>query len=437
MKALWARQRHLWLRAALWLLVLAPFFFVTYGQVNQFTLTRDNVGSMAFSWEHHIPFLPWTIIPYWSLDLLYGLALFVCTSRRELNRLAAQLVLASLFACIGFLLFPLRFSFVRPDVTGMFGWLFQQLDQFDLPFNQSPSLHIILCWLLWCHYRRHLGRVMTTLNTAWFALIAVSVLTTWQHHVVDVVSGLAVGLFISWLVPLQGEWRWRAPDHRRCQLASRYAVGAVLCSVTACIYPVMWWCALALFIVAASYVGLGVQALQKDSRGRLSYAARWLLLPWRWGAWATVRYYMRHLPPVSAVHYGVVLGAYPRQPIAAKAVLDLTSEFPKAPVLVNTDIAYQSVPMLDLTLPSHKELSRGVCALEALRQQHDTVLVHCALGLTRSALVVSAWLLAYQYERSAAEAIQRVRDMRPQILLPQQAIAYLIDWQKGHSHEYG
>ncbi len=94
----------LWKRGALWLLLLAPLFFISYGQVNHFTATRTDVQSLVFAWEHRIPFLPWTIIPYWSIDLLYGISLLICTSRRELDRYALRLVAASLIACVGFLL---------------------------------------------------------------------------------------------------------------------------------------------------------------------------------------------------------------------------------------------------------------------------------------------------------------------------------------------
>ena len=64
-----------WRRAAAWLLFLAPFFFITYGLANWSATQRTDVPSLVFDWEHSIPFWAWTILPYWSIDALYGLSL--------------------------------------------------------------------------------------------------------------------------------------------------------------------------------------------------------------------------------------------------------------------------------------------------------------------------------------------------------------------------
>ena len=47
-----------WRLAAIWLLVLGPFFFITYGFANWVTSQLSEVPAFAFEWEQSIPFLP-------------------------------------------------------------------------------------------------------------------------------------------------------------------------------------------------------------------------------------------------------------------------------------------------------------------------------------------------------------------------------------------
>ena len=205
---------------------------LSYGLVNNHTATRDDVGSLVFGWEGQTPLWPWTIVPYWSIDLLYGLSFLLPTTRREMDRHALALLTAQVISVGCFLLWPLRFTFERPALDGLFGWLFDVLMGFDKPFNQAPSLHIALLVIIWTMFARHVHRQpWRGLMHGWMALIGVSVLTTWQHHFIDLPTGALAGLVCVWLWPREGELPLRAArlarDPRRWRLALYY--GAARC----------------------------------------------------------------------------------------------------------------------------------------------------------------------------------------------------------------
>lgn len=418
----------LWKQGLCWLLLLGPLFFLSYGQVNQFTATRHDVGSMVFSWEQAIPFMPWTIVPYWSIDLLYGISLFICTSKRELTRHGCRLLAASLTACVAFLLFPLKFTFVRPETQGIFGWLFQQLEQFDLPYNQAPSLHIILTWLLWLRFRSHLKGYASLISGSWFLLITVSVLTTWQHHFIDVLSGFIVAVIISYLIPIEG--RWQRSLSYALRLAAKYFVGGIVFILAGLAIPhgyILLWPAAALLIVAAGYAGLGVAVFQKNAEGYLSLSARLLLWPYLMGARLSKQWFSRHIPKTSIICDGIYLGSFPGGEVQQHAVLDLTAEFHKGSKQM---LAWSTLPLMDLVVPGEPDLTNAVAKLNQLRQKHDTVLVCCALGLSRSATVVAAWLLAQGAVSSVQQAVNLIKSQRPQVVLTPAHLSRLEQFQE-------
>ncbi len=429
-----SREAGLWKRGVLWLLLLAPLFFASYSFANWLSSQRDDVGTLVFAWETRIPLWPWTIVPYWSIDLLYGLSFLLPATRQEMDRHGLRLLSVQLLCIAAFLLWPLRFTFERPELDGLFGTMFDVLMGFDKPFNQAPSLHIALLVVLWVCFARHATSLWRVLLHGWFALIGVSVLTTWQHHFIDVPTGALAGWLCVWLWPHQGPsplLHWRLARDPQCwRLALRYSLGAALMAAVAVNLGGAWlwllWPGFSLLLVALNYALFDAQGFQKDADGRLSSAACWLLAPYLAAAWLNSRLWTRAHPHADEVGEGVWLGRIPAAGQANQfhAQLDLCAELPRRAAVK----AYRSLPVLDLSVPSSHTLLAAAQAIEALRQE-GPLLVCCALGYSRSASAVAAWLLHSGRCQDLPEALAQLRRARPQVVLSdahQQALREML-----------
>ena len=418
-------------RAALWLAFLAPFFYLTYGGANWLASQRAHVPNVAFAWESAIPFLGWTIIPYWSINLFYALCLFINTTPRDVDMLARRYLTIQLVAVACFIAFPLEAIFVRPETSGLPGFMFAVLGGFDKPFNQAPSLHIALLVVIWDHLRGRLPRKARLFWHVWCFLIGASVLTTWQHHVIDIPTGMLLGLFAAWLWPRDA----RSPlanfaatgDAKSRRLGICYLCGAIAClGLTALCTPLsaaallLLWPTVALAIVAVGYLGAGPQIFQKRAGGRATLASRWLLAPYRLGARINSWLWTWRMPASVVIADGVHLGRFPHRREANRfaAVIDMTGELQRPR---GTVARWYSFPTLDLTAPDKAQTRAAANLVEALRPQ-GPVLVCCALGFQRSACVVAHWLLVSRRCDNPAEALRLIERAGRRVHLPVETI---------------
>lgn len=422
-----------WRRSVAWLALLAPLFYLTYGLANWWSVQRWGAGqvpSVVFAWERNIPFWDWTVFPYWSINAFYGLSLFLSLSKHRINRHAARLLTAQFVAVSCFVLWPLHFSFGQPEAQGAAGVLFAALRGFDQPFNQAPSLHIALAVILWDWYyplmRSTWARVLLHV---WTFAICASVLTTYQHHFIDIPTGALLGLLCVWLWPLEREvalpTAWRLTrDGQRLKLAALYLAGAAGLLALALRWGGMalWlaWPATSLALVGLSYLGFGARGFRMDRSGHMHWSARCLLPPYRWGAALNAWAWTRALPPRVEVVPGVWLGRRPRHAewLAAgqPALVSLCAELPLHEAVQSVS---RCLPLLDLVVPSPDRLQRAAHLVQAQRSanQGGTVWVCCALGFSRSAAAVVAWQLLHQGPPDLALAEARTRQARPQLVL--------------------
>jgi protein-tyrosine phosphatase len=408
--------------------LLSAFFLLVYGATNHYTSLRGDVGVWAFSWERHIPFVPFMIIPYLSLDLLFVAAPFLCTERDELRLLARRIVLAVSLAAVCYLVIPLRFSFERPHAPGVLGVVFDWFRGMDRPYNQLPSLHIALRTILAELYDRHTRGWKRAASHVWFGLVGASTLLTYQHHVVDVVGGLILAGACFYLV---SDRPWRLPVTRNLRIGGCYAIGAAACVAVAVLaWPwtaILLWPAVGLTIAAAAYAGVGPGVFRKQ-RGALPMRTRMIFAPVLFGQWLSLRYYARRSGRWNVVTPNVWIGRTltRRESVEARAagvtaVLDLTGELAEPYPLRAID-HYRNVPILDLTAPTRAQLDEAVAFVDQQVRAGRIVYVHCKAGYSRSAVVVAAYLIRAGHADSPAAALDLIRKRRRGIIVREEAM---------------
>jgi len=437
-----------WRQAVPVAIASSAVFLGLYSLCNWLASLRSGIGTWQYAWERRIPFVPWMMLPYLSINVFFVTAFFLCTSRQELWTHFKRIVAANLIAAVCFLLFPLRMAAHRPDhFDGPLGPFVRFFYRFDRPYNLVPSLHIAQGLLVWIIFSRHTRPPIRWLVHGWFLLIGVSTLFTWQHAVPDLVAGWMLGMLCWWLFPdthvsteLPGQLRPECsiPSPRNYPVAWRWTAGAIiLVAFGFLLRPWGWllaWPAFGAAMVAAAYFRLGPGVFRKTD-GRLPIATRWVFFPVL-VATRLARFYLnrpsdqwvRVLPEV--VIGRQLSGRAARQLIEQEkitAVLDLTAECGECAALRRPP--YLNIPLLDLTVPSANQF-RAAVAFVREHGRRGTVYVHCALGYSRAAAVVAAYLIAERHADDVNAALHRIRQLRPQIVIRQNSICALEAYQQ-------
>jgi protein-tyrosine phosphatase len=413
---------------------LSILFLVVYGWCNWITAQRHDTGTLYFEWERFIPFVPLMIVPYMSIDLFFVTAPFLCRSERELATFSKRIVAAIIVAGICFLLFPLRFAFERPPASGWLGAIFDWFRGMDQPYNLLPSLHIAFRTILAQHYARHTRGLWRSASNVWFVLVGLSTLLTYQHHIMDVVAGFALGVSCIYFIR---ESATRLPVIENRRVGFSYAAGALtVAGLIAWFWPwgaLLLWPAISLGIVASAYFGRGPVIFCKAD-GRLHWSARLILAPCLLGQQLSLLYYRRQCRPWDKITPEVWIGRVltHREAAAARrlgvtAVLDLTAEFSEAKPF--RTLTYCNIPILDLTAPSTAQL-REMAAFIDNESRQGVVYVHCKIGYSRTAAAAAAYLLQTGKVSSVAEAVACLRQVRPAIVVRSEVHSALAEFAR-------
>lgn len=398
----------------MWLLFMGILFFLLYGASNQVAALTMPHPSFFMSWERDIPFIEAFIVPYMSSDLMFIIAFLLPYTRLELRVLAARVLFIIVLSTSIFVLFPLQLSFPKPEIQ-TFTFLFGALEA-DLPFNQLPSLHISFAVVLWYSMRKYIKNIfIKSFTIVWFLLIGVSTLLVYQHHFIDIPTGIIMGfLAVSMIKEDENSFfvsQFTTP--RSLKMGLYFLIGSVIFMILSFTVDSLMWLFLYLFVSLFAVSIVYAFGLNSFLVGKSSQAVLWqkvLFFPYFLGSYISWIYYKRKIPLMSCVKDSVYLGRFPsnmeyKQMQNISCLINLAAE-QQCFKIKNDEVR---LPFLDQTIQSPSSLHRGVELIEAKREQG--VYVHCALGLSRSVLLISAWLLYTKHSMQEIDAL--LAEIRP------------------------
>lgn len=396
-----------------WLVYLGAIFFLLYGSANEFASLTGPHMSFFFDWEKDIDFIAPFIVPYMSSDVVFIIAFLLAQTRFELRILAMRVLFIVLLSVLIFILFPLQFSFEKPAIDS-FSFLFTLLEA-DKPFNQLPSLHVSFAVVFWFSMKNHMPNLVTKILLAsWLMLIIISTLFVFQHHFIDLPTGFVVGLIAVYLFNEERNkaliTQFMTPRHLKMGLYFLLA-SIVLMILYFNVSPLFIYPFVCTFSVSVIYA-FGLNNVLVGANGKANIFQWLLFAPYFLGCKISWLYYKRSLPLVAKVEQGVFIGRHPSAneyarlcELGVKQVINLASELQ----LNKTMLIQHRLNFLDQTIQDPKSLHQAVQLIE--KYKSEGLYIHCALGLSRSILVIWAWMLFNGKSNEEIEAL--LAEIRP------------------------
>ena len=189
-----------------------------YLAINKFSNWRDwQAFDPTISLDNAIPVIPWMILPYYTLYFYYPMAAFLGMKNEQTRReciLFHQILLILTWSIfLIFIFLPVKVdlrSSINYDELGIWTGLFETLHSVDTPWNAWPSLHIVQSLLSvlvvqrWYASESKNNKFLFGFLWLSWALLAISILTTKQHFIWDLVTAIIVTLWSwkYWFLPI-------------------------------------------------------------------------------------------------------------------------------------------------------------------------------------------------------------------------------------------
>lgn len=178
----------------LWLLGVGLWMGLCYFPPQLWPL-RPASPPPAMAWEMAVPFMPSWAVVYQSVFLLHCAAFWVGDDMAAIRRYGRSVCAAFTTGAFVFWMWPTSIDRPQSD-NPAFQWLISNVDGSR---NAFPSLHAALSALVVIRFWNLSSPALKVALALWLPVLLFSTLATRQHQVIDLFSGLLLGMAIAWL----------------------------------------------------------------------------------------------------------------------------------------------------------------------------------------------------------------------------------------------
>lgn len=395
-------------------------FLLVYRSAAWYTSNLDHVPTFLFNFEERMPFIPWTILPYMTSGIFFSLVFFLCEDLLELKVLTKRMLFTTVVAGLCYIIFPLRFSFPKPEVESfIFRPFFKFLEMGDLPYNQAPSLHIAFAFIFWTVFTK-MKFPLRFFVGSWLILVGFSTLTTYQHHFVDIISGFILAHFCFVIIPFKKE----DLAYKNLRVANYYYLSAGIVGFVTMflvhLYSSNWlifiWLFILLVIMGYNYQQNRTHFL-KNKNGKILFYNFIFYFPYWFVYWFFWKFLRKNRKPIQ-IHQQIFISSRLDAEESKNfvndsetIVYDLSAELIENKILLKNS-KYNFHPFLDVGSYDINELRFLVNKIANEYRQlnsNSKILIHCSMGYSRSALVGVLVLKNILY-LPLDKAIEKVRE---------------------------
>jgi membrane-associated phospholipid phosphatase len=198
-----------------WGAPMAAAVLTTYTLIGKAVVGRAEFDFFTLL-DDYIPYWPWTVWCYFPFYvIIFNLIALAIPTRDTFFRTLRAIAYAFVVCCISFVAFPSTYP-IPPIPTSTHPWnaeLLTFIRGIDVPNNTFPSSHVALsfaCALGVFRGNKRWGSFALVLA----ACLAISIVTTKHHYVIDGIMGLALG-YAAYRVAF-----WTAREKRADEVAT-------------------------------------------------------------------------------------------------------------------------------------------------------------------------------------------------------------------------